>query len=397
MTSPTAPVAWRQLHWQRPLDLARTAACLRQWAADGRSPVVVLEARATTAGVSYLIGTAPTAITSVTATLQSFVGAAATTLAKPTLRAPVNAAGRMKASTRHWPLTISKPETVVHAVLAALTRVGPGEQLVLQLLLGPRRIPLAVPTQSPSALTAPWYVTAWYGNGGRLDSEKRTALRSKVADHGFACTIRLGVTAATPARRRTLLLGLLAAIRTLEAPGVQLRLVGEAARRLDAAAAPWRWPLRLGVPETLPLTVWPLGEADLPSQPAAHPRPLPPTPGTLGKHRVLATVTAPGSRGTLALPLPPALTGLHIIGPTGVGKSTLAASLIIQDITAGRAVIVVEPKGDLVTDVLARVPASRQDDVVVLDPSDDVTVGLNPLTRHGRRPELVADTVLAIF
>ena len=92
-----------------------------------------------------------------------------------------------------------------------------------------------------------------------------------------------------------------------------------------------------------------------------------------------------------------ALQHLHVLGPTGTGKSTLLANLITQDIADGRAVVVIEPKGDLVDDVLARIPAERQDDVVVLDPSDSAPVGLNPLATHGRRPDLVADAVLAIF
>lgn len=69
-----------------------------------------------------------------------------------------------------------------------------------------------------------------------------------------------------------------------------------------------------------------------------------------------------------------------MLGPTGVGKSTLLANLIVQDMQAGRAVLVLDPKGDLVTDVLARVPQSRLDDVVVIDPSTtDYPVGLNVL------------------
>ena len=134
--------------------------------------------------------------------------------------------------------------------MAALARARAEEHLTLQVILGPRRIPLAVPTQSPSSVVAPWYQVAWHGNGGALDSEKRTALRNKVSEAGFACTIRLGVTAPTPRRRELLLLGLMAALRASEAPGVQLRLHREAANRLTAATPPWRWPLRLGAAGT---------------------------------------------------------------------------------------------------------------------------------------------------
>ncbi len=145
------------------------------------------------------------------------------------------------------------------------------------------------------------------------------------------------------------------------------------------------------------MTGWPLGDDELPGLPALHPRRLPPAPGTTGAARTLVQATAPGSNARLSLDVRSALHHLHVVGPTGTGKSTLLGNLIAQDIAAGSAVIVVEPKGDLIADVLARIPATRRDDTVILDPSDPAPVGLNPLASHGRRPELVADSVLGIF
>src|SRR6185437_5523739 len=189
----------------------------------------------------------------------------------------------------------------------------------------------------------------------------------------------------------------LAAIRTSEAAGVALRLKPEQESRLNSAGRPLWWPLRLNVNELLALTAWPLGSDDLPGLPAAHPQPLPPAPGTIGKQRVIARATAPGSDALLALPAQAALQHTHVIGPTGVGKSVLLGRLIEQDIAAGRAVVVIEPKGDLVDDVLARIPDQRRDDVVVLDAADTAPVGLNPLADHQARPEVTADLLLAVF
>jgi hypothetical protein len=73
-------------------------------------------------------------------------------------------------------------------------------------------------------------------------------------------------------------------------------------------------------------------------------------------------------------------------------------NLIVGDMAAGHAVVVIEPKGDLVTDVLQRVPKSRLDDVVLLDPTDrEAVVGINPLATEGRSAELSADQLLAVF
>ena len=49
---------------------------------------------------------------------------------------------------------------------------------------------------------------------------------------------------------------------------------------------------------------------------------------------------------------------LRVIGPTGTGKTTLITGQILADADAGRGVVFVDPKGDAVTDLLARLPAS---------------------------------------
>lgn len=88
----------------------------------------------------------------------------------------------------------------------------------------------------------------------------------------------------------------------------------------------------------------------------------------------------------------------HIIGPTGSGKSTVMQHLILADIKAGRSVLVLDPKADLVNDVLARIPENRAGDVVVIDPSDCIPVGFNPLgfTSY-RNKALIADAVLSVL
>ncbi len=395
--SPSATLVWRQVHWPQPLDTRPAAAVLRSWAADQYSPRLVLEARASKDGVAYLLGAPLAALLAAQRQLRTAVPDAQIT--EPAVpRHDTTTAGRLKLSTRHRAIRVNEPEAVARDVLGALSQARGNETLVLQLVLGPRRIPLSVPTQSPSSIVAPWWQIAVHGNGGTVDGEKRTALRDKVSDHGFACTIRLGVHADTAARRRELLIGLYSALRTSEAPGVQIGLVRESARKTDSASTPWRWPLRLNVGEALSLTGWPVGDEPLPGQPAVHPKLLSPTAGTTGRERVVATSTAPGVSAKLALPIAGALHHLHLLGPTGTGKSTLLTNLICQDIDAGHAVVVVDPQGDLVNDVLARVPAYRCDDVIVLDPSDTrAPVGLNPLLTRGRNPEVVADGLLAVF
>ncbi len=69
-----------------------------------------------------------------------------------------------------------------------------------------------------------------------------------------------------------------------------------------------------------------------------------------------------------------------VVGQTGTGKSTLLETIILQDIRAGRSVIVIDPHGDLIRQVLGKIPEQRVGDVILFDPADkDFPVGLNPL------------------
>lgn len=53
----------------------------------------------------------------------------------------------------------------------------------------------------------------------------------------------------------------------------------------------------------------------------------------------------------------------YCIGRPGSGKSTLLLNLILQDIAAGRAVVLIDPHGDLWADVCARLPQHRRADI----------------------------------
>ena len=88
-----------------------------------------------------------------------------------------------------------------------------------------------------------------------------------------------------------------------------------------------------------------------------------------------------------------------VIGGSGTGKSTLLAKLILQDIEAGHGVAVLDPHGDLVDDVLARLPRARFDDVVLFDPADtDHPIGFNILKAESELERtLLASDLTAIM
>src|SRR6266540_2433157 len=86
---------------------------------------------------------------------------------------------------------------------------------------------------------------------------------------------------------------------------------------------------------------------------------------------------------------------VHLVGATGSGKSTLLGNLVLQDVEAGRGVVLVDPaKGDLVRELLDRLPRGARDRLVLLDPDERAAPPtLNVL--EGPDPELAVDHLLS--
>lgn len=79
---------------------------------------------------------------------------------------------------------------------------------------------------------------------------------------------------------------------------------------------------------------------------------------------------------------------LYVIGQTGTGKSAFLSNLIEQDVKNGAGVGVLDPHGDLIDDILGKIPNERLDDVVVFDPANlEYPIGLNMLEYDPRFPE----------
>ena len=89
----------------------------------------------------------------------------------------------------------------------------------------------------------------------------------------------------------------------------------------------------------------------------------------------------------------------HIVGASGTGKSTLLYSMIRQDIENGEGLAVLDPHGDLIDQILGRIPARRIEDVVLLDPSDEeYPIGFNILSAHSELEKtLLASDLSSVF
>jgi hypothetical protein len=104
---------------------------------------------------------------------------------------------------------------------------------------------------------------------------------------------------------------------------------------------------------------------------------------------------------TLAVRLPNdlRLRHLHVIGASGSGKSTLLVDLIVQDIEEGRGVGVLDPHGDLVDEIAARIPEERLEDAILFDPADaPYPIAWNILEAHSELEQtLLASDLVGIF
>lgn len=89
----------------------------------------------------------------------------------------------------------------------------------------------------------------------------------------------------------------------------------------------------------------------------------------------------------------------YLIGASGTGKSTLLLSMAAQDAAAGNGFAVLDPHGDLIEEVLARIPEERTADVLLFDPADEeFPVGFNILSAHSELERtLLASDLVAVF
>ena len=404
MARPTQPLVWHQLRFALPLAQDAAVGLVERVLADGSLGRVVLELRAAGGQATWAVGSsAGERLVSVVRELVPGCRVSA-----GFSRRAVDQAVVVSARPLGTPLAAERLSAVVRAVLAALASTVEGEELVVQLQLGRRFSPQVLGRVEPQG----WLELLGLVPIPSLSGERGRRMRAQVGRHRAAASLRLGVRAASPLRQRTLLQGLLGALRLVEGPGVRLRARTEHPAKLDSVRRPWRAGLELGAGEIVAMAGWPVGEGALPATPSAHPRVLA-LPSARETQRAFATGVADQVGERLGISIGDALYHTVLLGPTGAGKSTALAHLALADIHAGRGVLLIDPKTDLVADILARIPEQRRDDVVVIDPTSSRPVGINPLARPqtardalssvvgggvlggGASPELVADTVLA--
>ena len=115
----------------------------------------------------------------------------------------------------------------------------------------------------------------------------------------------------------------------------------------------------------------------------------------------LGTADLPSSRSTdVTLSVDEALRHVHILGNTGVGKSTLAAAMMHWLAASGHGYLLIDPHGTLKDRALAEMPESARSRVWVIEAGDlDNVVRVNPfaVTDPVQLDIAIQDTMLAFY
>ena len=339
------------------------------------------------------------------------------------------------------PLSTSHdPEAPLRALAGAAAGLADGEHAVLQVLARPvtgarlRKARRAARKQRSGQsarmtsrlldLASPGHGTSRSRAAGRADPELAAEIRettAKLAGPQWETLIRYAVATTAPVQARdgagrwerraaaaqqaARLRGLAHALASATALLTGRNWLARRRLRRPAAAIGSRRLARgdlLSVPELAAIARLPADPA-LPGLARAGARAVPPPPAIPlpGPGVRPLGVSDAGAPRPVGLAVPDARHHLRICGPTGTGKTTLIAGQILADADAGRGVVFIDPKGDAVLDVIARLPEASAGKVVLFDPGDTrhAPPCLNVLQGDGSGTDtdMIVDNVTGIF
>jgi hypothetical protein len=403
-----------ELHWfeafpPRTLSLADLTGLVRVLAGRPRlgirqlQPVVTFETWLSKTGVRWLIGCDEQLARHLPGELSAQIPGLSLTKVKDSPRLTPVTAREVGPSSAMYPLRLDTAGAVAAGVFQARQRLGSDEAAVLQWVVGPSHRREQRPAQwnalESLGLVAP----------RNPDGSERTAWREKISEPLFGIRGRVGAVAADLRRAAQILGPLASAISLAAGPNANLvssrqsRPIGQQLYKVVSRTRTWNGVLNAA--ELAVLMAWPVEGTQAPGTQnvfSAPPRSLlvpADQPEKAKGDRVLGASTHIRSQGELVrLPSSSLASHVHVIAPTGAGKSTTLARWLLSDIEAGRSIFLVEPKGDLVSDVLARIPARVRERVRVIEPGNfGLVVGINPLAGALDDAERRADSLLGLF
>jgi hypothetical protein len=284
-------------------------------------------------------------------------------------------------------------------VVGALSNLEPGEIGVLQVLLAG--------TRSPWALSVLRSVSDWEGKGFFADAPELLAFaQEKVAHQLFATVVRVGTKSLARGRAWQLARRVGGALAQVGNPTsnelialdndgypADLHLDDILQRRTRRSG------FLVNSEELVSLVHPPSAVVRTPRLKRDERRTKAAPAVAFGHALVLGENTHGGVSRTVTVAPELRLRHMHVVGASGTGKSTLLLNLIVQDMEQGQGFTLLDPHGDLVDQVLSRVPDDRIDDVILVDPADfEHPVGFNILSAHSELEKtLLSSDLVAVF
>lgn len=394
---------WYRIHWRRPVEVEHMRALLEKLASDEATDEIVFETRSQKDRLSYLLATRPRYAAHLERTFDQFANGTSLIKLGPSelekLRPKTRFADKVTLGHPNLALNVDRTTMISRSILTAMASIAAGEHLVLQVMLGRRVRPFDVPKNIESPTTRLADRIFFPPELNRISSEMHAGLQKRHSMHGFQTEVRIGVATTVERFKNSLVLmdQIKDSLRMMETAGSNVTFSGkDVTRQLDNLIRPRIWKYALSSQEVSCLMAVPYGENDFPLVPPVHPI-------TLQTHQLIPESTeyfaiTDDPKRRIKFGINPAHSLRHtlLMGPSGVGKSTAMLNMILNDIKQGFGVLVIDPKDDLNTDILACMDKSRLDDVVVIDPMADHVVGINPLASKGD-PDSIADGMLAVF
>lgn len=371
-----------ELRFGRDVSPEAVLAVVNRVAGLHRFACVAFEVRSSHGGISHYIAAEQATIDTLRTALRSHLPSVQLTPVSGDDGVDVMAGGAVRLRARLRVLRSDALDELSTALLGSLQPVGRQEQIVVRWLV-----------KSSQQMTVPAA-----RDGQVVEPEDRRRLRIKNEGSVLTAHGTLAVVAGHPKRAAHLLARVTSVLRTRNTAYGQLQTRYRPCFWLN-------WLLtrrgfvfgdRFSAAEIAGLLAWPINAPALPGVAiGTSPRRIPsgrvPSTG-----HVLGEATWSGGERPIAQPIVGALSHRLVPGPSGVGKSTLVAGLIEQDLKAGRGLVLIDGKGDTARAVLDRVPDKRRDQVVVLDAA---SAGPQPGLKlfGGGDPELAADVVLGVL
>lgn len=369
-----------RLRFPRDLEPDAAIAALSTFTGLPHQARLVLETTASQDGIEHRLGVTEASAETVASSLRAAIPSLRLSEVVDDQEQPADGGRRLL-----WQLTpfvaalqVSDPAATAAALLGSLFPLSPGEVIRLRWHLR------SAPTPAPAI-----------SRDNELRGGKLKALRAKLAQPGMNAYGELVVIAASAGRRQQLRQRVASVFRSLASPYGRLEAdapwFGQAARLLFLRGR------YMSAPELAAVVGWPIGGPELPGLRLGAAKRLVPSAEFAHRGRVLGSSDFPGLHRPVALSEKASTTSVHVLGPTGVGKSSLLRNLIRDDLEQGRGLLLLETNGDLCRDVLDAIPEKRQQDVVLLDLTDkEYAVGFNPFASQAD-PSLIADQLGELF